>query len=131
MTMNMKILLPTEVCLEDGAEKITAEAQNGHFSLLPRHVDFTTALVPGILSYEDTGGAVHYLAVDEGILVKVGAEVLISTRNAVRGGELGELERIVNERFMKLDDKEKTARSAMARIEAGFVRRFLEVQRGA
>jgi hypothetical protein len=27
-----------------------------------------------------------------------------------------------------LDDREKTARSAMVKIEAGFVRRFLEIQ---
>jgi len=35
----------------------------------------------------------------------------------------------VEEQFMVLDEKEKTARTAMSKIEAGFVRRFLEVQR--
>jgi len=130
MPMHLKILLPSEVLLDTEAFKVGAEALNGGFTLLPRHIDFATVLVPGILSYESEAGKPRYLAVDQGVLVKYGSEVLVSVRNAVRGGELGELEEIVRKKFAKLDDKEKVARSAMARIEAGFVRRFLEVQRG-
>jgi F-type H+-transporting ATPase subunit epsilon len=126
--LNLKLLLPTEVLLDKEVDQITAEAENGFFSLLPRHIDFVAALVPGLLSYK-AAGREHFLAIDEGILVKKGLEVLVSVRNAVEGGELGELERIVEEKFKILDDKEKTARSAIARIEAGFIRRFLEIQR--
>ena len=129
--MRLKILLPTEVLVDEQAGKVTAEAQNGSFCLLPRHVDFVAALVPGLLSFENDEGEEIFVAVDEGVLVKYGQKVLVSTRSAVRGGELGELRQIVEERFMVLDDKEKTARTAMAKIEAGFVRRFLEVQRRA
>jgi F-type H+-transporting ATPase subunit epsilon len=129
--MNLKILLPAEVLLDEEVTKVTAEAQNGSFCLLPRHVDFVAALVPGLLSFENEEGKEIFVAVDEGVLVKYGQDVLVSTRNAVRGGELGELRRIVEERFMVLDDKEKTARTAMAKIEAGFVRRFLEIQKRA
>lgn len=127
--MNLKVLLPTEVLLEEEAGKVTAEAENGSFSLLPNHIDFVTALAPGLFSYEDAQGDERFLAVNEGILVKYGDEVLVSVRDAVRGGELGELARVVEERFMHLDEREKTARTAMAQIEAGFVRRFLEVQK--
>jgi F-type H+-transporting ATPase subunit epsilon len=131
MNMNLKILLPTEVLLDEEVTKVTAEAQNGSFCLLPRHVDFVAALAPGLLSFETGEGKEVFVAVDEGVLVKCGQDVLVSTRNAVRGGELGELRRIVEERFLVLDDKEKTARTAMAKIEAGFVRRFLEIQKRA
>ncbi|MDZ7700436.1 MAG: F0F1 ATP synthase subunit epsilon [Deltaproteobacteria bacterium] len=127
--MNLKVLLPTEVLLEEEAGKVTAEAENGSFTLLPNHIDFVTALAPGLFSYEDGQGQEWFLAVNEGILVKSGDEVLVSVRDAVRGGELGELSRIVEERFMHLDEREKTARTAMAQIEAGFVRRFLEIQK--
>jgi len=127
--MNLKILIPTEVLVDEEVAKVTAEAQNGSFCLRPRHIDFVAALVPGLLSFESSEGREIFIAVDEGVLVKHGQDVLVSTRNAVRGGALGELRRIVNERFMVLDEKEKTARTAMAKIEAGFVRRFLEVQR--
>lgn len=129
--MNLKVLLPTEVLLDETVNKVTGEAENGSFTLLPRHIDFVTALVPGVFSYEDDDGREHFLAVNEGILVKSGDEVLVSVREAVRGGELGKLRRIVEEQFTFLDEREKTARTAMATIEAGFVRRFLEVQRRA
>ena len=127
--MNLKVLIPTEVLVDEEVAKVTGEAQNGSFCLRPRHIDFVAALVPGLLSFENSEGREIFLAVDEGVLVKYGQDVLVSTRNAVRGGALGELRRIVEERFMVLDEKEKTARTAMAKIEAGFVRRFLEVQR--
>jgi F-type H+-transporting ATPase subunit epsilon len=127
--MTLKILLPTEVLLEEAVNKITAEASNGSFCLLPRHVDFVAALVPGLLSYENTQGQEIFLAVDEGVLVKQGEEVFVSTRNALRGPDLGVLEKTVKEQFLSLDDREKTARSAVAKIEASFVRRFLEIQK--
>jgi F-type H+-transporting ATPase subunit epsilon len=127
--MNLKVLLPTGVLIEEEVTKVIAEAQNGFFCLLPKHVDFAAALAPGILSFETAGGREAFLAVDEGILIKCGQEVMVSTRNAMRGPDLGQLRRTVEERFKVLDDREKTARSAMVKIEAGFVRRFLEIQR--
>jgi len=126
--MRLKVLLPEKILVDETAGKITAEAQNGFFTLLPRHIDFVAALVPGLLSFDNGAGETVFLAVDEGVLIKRGAEVLVSTRRAVRGERLGELRKIVEEEFRNLDDREKLARSAMAKIEAGFVRRFLEVQ---
>lgn len=126
--MKLKVLLPAEVLVEEDVAKVTAEAHNGSFCVLPKHVDFVAALVPGILSFETAGGRETFLAVDEGILVKCGEEVMVSTRNAMRGPDLGQLRRTVEERFEVLGDREKTARSAMVKIEAGFVRRFLEIQ---
>ena len=126
--MNLKVLLPAEVLVKEEVAKVTAEAANGSFCLLPKHVDFVAALVPGILSFQTASGRETFVAVDEGILVKCGDEVMVSTRNAVRGPDLGQLRRTVEERFKVLDDHEKTARSAMVKIEAGFVRRFLEIQ---
>jgi F-type H+-transporting ATPase subunit epsilon len=63
------------------------------------------------------------------VLVKDGRNVWVSTRNAIRGEDLGRLRKTVEEKFKVLDDREKTVRSAMAKIEANFVRRFLEIQR--
>ena len=126
--MKLKVLLPTDVFLEEEVRKVVAEAPNGSFCLLPRHVDFVTALVPGLLSYETNQGQELFVAVNEGILVKYRQEVLVSTSNAALGRELGTLKQTVADEFEVLNDREKTARSAMARIEAGFVRRFLEIQ---
>ena len=127
--MNLKILVPNEIFLDEPVAKITAEGGNGHFCLLPRHIDFVAALVPGLLSYEDSDGLERFIAIDEGTIVKCGPEVLVSTRSAIRGGELGELKQVVEERFRVLDERERMARSAVARLEAGLVRRFMELDK--
>lgn len=124
--MRLKVLLPQRVLVDEEIAKVTAEAANGGFCLLPRHVDFTAALVPGILFFEKTDGRETFLAVDEGTLVKCGKEVLVSTRNAVRGDDLATLEQTVREDFAALDERERRARSDMSKLEANFVRRFLE-----
>lgn len=128
MNIHLKILLPDQILVDAQVSKVSAEAPNGAFTLLPRHIDFVSALSPGIFSYADTDGEEVYLAVDEGTLVKKGPEVLVSTRRAVKGPELEELNETVDREFKVLNDREKRVRSAAARIEAGFVRRFLEIQ---
>jgi F-type H+-transporting ATPase subunit epsilon len=125
--MKLKILLPTQVLLAEDVEAVNAEAQNGAFGLLPQHIDFVTALVPCILSYmPSSGGDEVFVAIDEGILVKCGDETLVSVRNAVLGEGLDTLEQTVEEKYAQLNEKEKQSRSAIARLEAGFMRRLTE-----
>lgn len=126
--MRLKIFLPTEVLVDENATKVVAEAENGSFGILPRHIDFVAALVPGVLEYLDADGRERFVGTDHGILVKQGENVLVSTRNAVAGDDLATLRDVVEERFLELDDRERSARSALARLEAGVVRRFIEFQ---
>jgi F-type H+-transporting ATPase subunit epsilon len=127
--MRLKVLLPTEVLVDEEVVKVTAEAENGSFSLLPRHIDFVAALVPGLFSFVKTeDGVEEFLAVDEGILVKCGPEIMVSTRQAARGAELGTLKATVEQTFKVLTDQEKRARSALANLEANFIRRFLKLE---
>jgi F-type H+-transporting ATPase subunit epsilon len=125
--MRLQVLLPEQILLDSEIVKVTAEAENGSFSLLPRHVDFVTALVPGILSFVIPDKGEEFLAIDEGILVKCGPEVRVSTRNAVRGKELGELREMIQERFKQLSEHEKNSRDALYKLEAELVRRFMEI----
>jgi F-type H+-transporting ATPase subunit epsilon len=125
--MKLKVLLPTQVLVEVDAAKVIAEAENGSFCLLPHHIDFVAALVPGLLSFTTDEGEEEFLAIDEGILVKCGPEVLVSTRQAVRGPDLGTLKRTIAEQFEVLDEREKKARAAAAKLEANLVRQFLEL----
>ena len=127
--MKLKVLVPSEVLIDEEVTKVIAEAENGSFCLLPRHIDFVAALVPGLLSFESGEGREEFLALDEGILIKCGPEVLVSTRNAVRGPDLGKLKQTVEEEFRVLNDREKMARSAVAKLEANFVRRFMELEK--
>lgn len=126
--MQLKLQTPTQVLLDVPAVKVVAEAQNGLFCLLPRHVDFVAALVPGILYYTTAAGEERLVAVDEGALVKCGAEVLVSTTNAVLGTDLTALQAMVAETFLELDDDERRARSALARLESGALRRLVELE---
>lgn len=129
--MRLKVLLPTQVLLDQPVAKVVAEAHDGSFGMLPRHIDFVAALAPGILLYLTEGGDERYLGIDEGILVKCGHEILVSTQSAVAGDDLRTLSNIVAERYLELDEREKLARSALARLESGVVRRFIELQERA
>ncbi len=125
--MNLKVMLPTRIFLEQTVRKVIAEAENGAFCLLPRHIDFVAALAPGLFFFESEEGKEVFLAINEGILVKFGSEVLVSTRDAVLGPDLGVLKETIQKEFRVLDEREKRARSASAKLEANLVRRFLEL----
>lgn len=127
--MRLRVTVPTrQVLVEDGVRRIVAESPAGSFGLLPRHVDRATALVPGILLFEDASGAERLLAIDRGLLVKVGAEVLVAVRRAVAGDDLDTLRETVRRRFVALDERERRARTALAELETRFLRRFVEQQ---
>jgi F-type H+-transporting ATPase subunit epsilon len=126
--MKLKIYTPAEVFAEVEATEVVAETPEGSFALLERHLDLATALDTGILSYTKDGEE-HFVAVSPGILVKRGEEVLVSVRSAA-AGELGQLKQAVERMTLDVDEKEKKAEAAVARLEATFVRQFLEFDRG-
>ncbi len=129
--MRLKVLLPFQVYAEiDGVTRIVAETPQGSFGLLPRRLDCVAVLTAGILTYEAAGGEETYLAVDEGVLVKAGPNVLVSVRNAIGGMSLGKLREAVQQEFLNLDEGEKQVRAVLARLESGFMRRFAEFHRG-
>jgi F-type H+-transporting ATPase subunit epsilon len=125
--MKLTVILPTGVLVDQEVTKVTAEAENGSFCLLPRHIDFLAALVPGLLSFENDAGDEEFLAIDEGVLVKCGAEVMVSTRNAVRGVPLGQLRQAVEKQFRVLDEREQQARTVLTKLEADLVGRFIRL----
>jgi F-type H+-transporting ATPase subunit epsilon len=123
--MNLKILLPFKVFAEKtGVSRIVAESRDGAFGLLPHRLDCVATLAPGILVYETQDEGEVCIAVDEGILVKTGTDVLVSVRNAIGGTDLGKLREAVEQEFLELDEQEKSVRSVLAKLESGFVRRF-------
>lgn len=126
--MKLKVYLPSDIFLETEVTKVVAESPEGGFCLKPRHIDYVTALAPGILSYSE-GGRERFIAVDGGILAKQQEEISVATRHAV-SGELGELRKEVERMLTKVDEHEKMSRSAVARLEVGFLRRLVEFGHG-
>jgi F-type H+-transporting ATPase subunit epsilon len=128
--MRLKVLLPTEVLVDEEVRKIGAEADDGELTLLPRHIDMATALPPGVLSFEQAGGREEFVALAEGVMVKCGEEVLVSARKAVRGAELDKLRETVQKDVATRDERAETARTSLNKIEATFVHRFIELKHG-
>lgn len=123
--MNLKVLLPFGIFAEKtGVSRIVAETHEGSFGLLPQRLDCVAALVPGILIYETDMDGEVYLAVDEGVLVKAGPDVVISVRRALAGTDLGQLRDAVEQEFLTLDEHEQSVRSVLAKMESDFIRRM-------
>jgi F-type H+-transporting ATPase subunit epsilon len=127
-TMDLTILLPTETLFQGPVVKLTARAANGLFGVLPNHIDFVAALAPGILNATAPDGTDMYFGVDEGVFVKREREVNICVHRAVQGADLSRLSQVVRESFIEIDDRERRARAALARLEANVVRRFAELR---
>ena len=123
--MTLKVLLPFQIFAEKtGVSRIVAETRAGSFGILPHRLDCVAALAPGILIYETEADGEVYVAVDEGVLVKTGWDVLVSVRRALGGTDLGQLRDAVEKEFLALDEREQNVRSVMAKLETGFLRRF-------
>jgi F-type H+-transporting ATPase subunit epsilon len=123
--MHLKVLLPFQVFAEKTeVSRIVAETRDGSFGLLPQRLDCVAALSPGILTYETQSDGEVFLAVDEGVLVKVGRDVLVSVRRALGGTDLGQLREAVEREFLTLDEQEQNVRSVLAKMEGNLVRRI-------
>lgn len=123
--MTLRILLPFQVFAEEPrVSRIVAETLDGSFGLLPHRLDCVAALAPGILTYEIAAEGEVYVALADGALVKTGMDVVVSVRRALAGTDLGQLRAAVEKEFMALDEREKTVRAVMAKLEAGFLHRF-------
>ena len=128
--MNLKVLLPFQVfAAKTGVSRIVADTREGSFGLLPHRLDCVAALVPGILAYETESDGEVFVAVDGGVLVKTGANVHVSVRRAFGGKAFSELRAAVDQEYLTLNERERNVRSAMAKMETGFLRRLTAFQR--
>jgi F-type H+-transporting ATPase subunit epsilon len=126
--MQLKVLLPSRVCVDNvDVVRIVAETREGSFGILPNRLDCVAALAPGILTYQGKEGGPVYLAVAEGVLVKVGAQVLVSVRDAIGGSDLGRLQEAVKQKFLTLDKQQRDVHDALARMEGRFVGQIVEL----
>ncbi len=129
-SMNLKILLPYGVFADiKDVKRIVVETNAGSYGILPRRLDCTAALVTGILLYETENEGEKYIAVNEGILIKAGGEVMVSVRNAIGNAPLGKLRAMVEKEMIELDELEIDARNVMAKLETGFLRNFQKLRK--
>ena len=129
-SMHLKILLPYKVFADiTNVKKIVVETSVGSYGILPRRLDCTAALLPGILLYETESEGEKYIAVTDGIFIKTGSDVLISVRNAIGNAPLGQLKELVAQEMVQMDELEINARTVMAKLETGFLRNFQKLRK--
>ena len=129
--MRLKVLLPFKIFAEiDDVRRIVVRTSEGSMGLLPHRRDCVAALTPGILVWQTGDRGEIYAAVDEGVLVKTGDDVLVSVRNAIGGADLGKLHEAVEKEFLNLNEQESKVRNALTKLETGLVRRMAEFHHG-
>jgi len=128
--MHLDLLLPFQVFADlNGVTRMVVETSIGALGLLPQRLDCVATLLPGILIYQREGQAEVYVAVDAGVLIKTGADVTVSVRNAISGTDLGQLREAVEREFLTIDADEVSVRQVMAKLESGFLRRLSGLHR--
>lgn len=122
--MKLKVVIPSAIVLDrENVTSIVAESEHGFFGILPRRLDCVACLVPGIFFYEVEGEGEKILAIDEGILVKVGDMVRLSVRNALEVKGLETVDREIAQQLMKLSDKEKRMRELTEKLVLGLLKK--------
>jgi F-type H+-transporting ATPase subunit epsilon len=124
--INLKVLLPFKIfAAKTSVLSIVAETREGSFGILPHRLDCVATIAPGILTYQTDAEGTVYVAVDEGVLVKTGMDVLVSVRNAIGGTDLSQLRETVEQEFLTINEQEQSVRSVMAKMESGLIRRMV------
>ena len=77
--IHLKLLLPFQVFERTGVLASLPRPVKAHLVSCRTGLDCIAALVPGILIYQTEADGEVFVAVDEGVLVKTGPEVLVST----------------------------------------------------
>jgi len=129
--MNLRIMVPSSVfAKETGVLRVVADTGSGSLGILPHRLDFVAVISPGILVYEKGDGGEVYIAVDEGIILKTGLDILVSVHSAVGGSNLKELQETVDREFLVLNEHEQNVRSVLSKMESTFIRRIAAFSHG-
>ena len=129
MDMILRISTPIGEALEVTTNQVDFEAIDGFFTLLPRHMDMISVLKPGILSYK-INDQKNYVACNKGVLVKKNNLVSVSTKLAVLGTSLKELEERIAIDFKEMEQERKEVNLAMAKLELGLTKGILSLKEG-
>ncbi|MFT4746050.1 MAG: F-type H+-transporting ATPase subunit epsilon [Congregibacter sp.] len=125
--MLLKVLLPNKVFAKHrNVLRVILETIEGSYGILPNRRDCAAALPPGILTYETELGKETYIAIDQGIFVKKGNDVIVSVRHAIQGNGLEQLRDAIKTQFLTLDKREQEIRFAMDKLESSFLQRLTE-----
>ena len=124
--MTVKICIPAQQLSFENIGKLRTEAENGWFTFLPRHIDCTIALVPGIIELVPEAGEPVYAGIDEAVLVKEGETVMIAAGKAVTANNFEDLIETVERQFKAMDERDRKLRSVLTKLETELSQRLME-----
>jgi F-type H+-transporting ATPase subunit epsilon len=124
--MRITVATPLAVVAETSdATHLRAEDETGAFGILAGHADFLTALSVSVITWRNTQGAEHHVAVRGGMLeVRDGHTIVIAALEAVVDDDLGRLETEVLARFRRAAEEERAARSDAQRLYLAAIRQI-------
>lgn len=129
--MIIEIMLPYKTVIERTVTKITALTEDGVYQILPKHIDVSLILVPGVLvvCIDPEAKKELYFAVGDGFLIKKGSRVYISSLQVIQGESLETLASTVKKDLQVFDEKEQRAKQALTRLESDTVKRFVDLSK--
>lgn len=124
--MRLVVTTPTQVVVDSSdVAHLRAEDETGAFGIMPRHADFLTVLSVSVMTWQDTSGDEHHVAVRGGVLtVRDGMLIEIATRDALGGTTLEKLGSAVLERFRADAAAETESRVSATRLHLATIRQL-------
>ncbi len=128
--MRLRIVVPSGVFASiANVERIVVMTQMGSVGLLPHRLDCAAVLPPGLLAYSTAATDEVHLAIDAGMFIKTGADVVVCVRRAIAGADLGRLRQAVQQDLRRLGEQESSTLKTLAHLESGLVREFVKLRR--
>ena len=128
MEMHLKVFSPIGIVLDTPVTQVDFEAIDGFYTMLPKHMDMVSALKPSILSYQ-AGEKSGYVACNKGVIVKKGKDISVSTKLAILGTDLKQLEKTIEVDFKEMEQQRKEANLAMAKLEIGLTKGLMALKK--
>ncbi|MDR2526345.1 MAG: F0F1 ATP synthase subunit epsilon [Rickettsiales bacterium] len=113
----LEIYTPTEVIINESIKSISLTAKEGQIKILPNHADYVTVFSSNIVDYTDINGNDKIIAVNDGILVKYGGTVCISTYSVVIGDTLEDIRQKIKDNAKAEQEKMKEINKIMKELD--------------
>lgn len=129
--MILTISTPLTVLLQsEPVQSLRAEDDSGAFGILPGHAEFLTVLAVSVLSWRGADGRERYAAVRGGTLqVRDGERIDVTSREALLGEDLEQLQTRVLAQYRQEIEQERTARSDAQKLYMAAVRQICRLLR--
>jgi len=108
---------------------VRAEDESGAFGILAGHAGLLTSLSTSVVTWRERADGERYVAVRGGVLEVRADQVLISTREAVTGSDLQQLQSEVVARFQRDLAAEQAARADARRLYLAALRQIVRYLR--